>query len=491
MITEDTRIYTVFASKGYGGPGKAPESFLTNEKLLHKLQNECRGVDFVARETTSDAPIKELYSDIMSMKPELHGVLLVGDIHGEYRLAFTGLPTIHVYNLFEFLHTPYRLFMTGREEDSIYEGEPRYENGRILTAELDRRNACSPLESEAMFRDLVYKIGLIRAVKELGKSRILGISPKPYFSIDDYHGHDSQKTWPKDYNERYTRVLQQSLGVEMVRLKADDFYRAYKGVDESRAKKIGREWEDGAKEVKAARSEIVKTAAAYIAFDQLREKHDCNAIATVLRSLTGSGKVEDMFWPGLGFECGFKTRGIQATCQDHINVLVTELLGYHLTGRPSMLGDIMLDRHNSLSILTHCGAPVNPWGDERRVPYAITTHAQSPVRDTRKPGSSTGLQVEWPIGEDVTIWKVYVLNGKIGLHTGKIVDGHLYYEDFDEIMCRTKLVTEVDDIEAVQMHQSPDEYGIHRAATLGDLRQMIKDVAALIGYEVMETDRRA
>lgn len=40
-----------------------------------------------------------------------------------------------------------------------------------------------------------------------------------------------------------------------------------------------------------------------------------------------------------------------------------------------------------------------------------------------------------------------------------------------------------------QKHFSPDEYGIHRNATLGDLREKIKDLAVLIGFEVMEDDR--
>ena len=45
------------------------------------------------------------------------------------------------------------------------------------------------------------------------------------------------------------------------------------------------------------------------------------------------------------------------------------------------------------------------------------------------------------------------------------------------------------DAEKVQRHFSPGEYGIHRAATFGDLREKIKDLATLIGFEVMEEDR--
>ncbi|GAJ19880.1 unnamed protein product, partial [marine sediment metagenome] len=52
----------------------------------------------------------------------------------EYRLAFIGLPTIVVYNLFEWMNLPYKLFTTTKEEDSILLGGTNYENGKILAA---------------------------------------------------------------------------------------------------------------------------------------------------------------------------------------------------------------------------------------------------------------------------------------------------------------------------------------------------------------------
>jgi len=254
------------------------------------------------------------------------------------------------------------------------------------------------------------------------------------------------------------------------------------------AERISERWIEQAKSVEAARSEITKTARAYLAFEALRKKYNCNAISTQIRTLNKAG---DRFWPGLALECGFKTRGIQALCQNYPNIAVTELLAYFLTGRPSMLGDLILDPANAVTVLTHCGAPVNPYGDDRIVEYRIKTHAQSPLRNTRKPGSSTGLQVEWPAGEPVTFWKVYVLHKKIGFHTGKVANSHSVYDEdrIDNILCRTKLIARVHDARKIQKYSSPDEYGIHRAATLGDLSQVIKDVAVLLGYSIMDEDR--
>jgi len=483
---DNTRVYTVFLSKGYGGAGEAPRDLVTNEKLLANLKSECQGIEFVVRDiSVPGTSLEQVYAELQA-REDIDGLIIIGTTR-RYELAFTGLPTIVVYNLFEWMNIPYKLYIKGKEEESVLAGGRAYENGRILTAQLDRRSACSPARREAMFKDLVYKVKLIQAVKRLKKSRILAIAPHKYLAEVDYQG-DLSKRMPEDYNERYLRALKESLGIEVVILEPEEFYRAYREADQKQAEKTAEKWIREAREVTAARSEIIKTARAYLAFDALREKHGCNAVSTHVRSLTGSGKVEDMFWPGLALECGFKTRGIQAVCQNYVNILVTQLMGYYLTGRPSMLGDLMIDMENSVDILTHCGAPINPYGDERRIPYSIRTHAESPVRDTQEPGSSTGLQVEWPAGEPVTFWKVYVLHKKIGIHTGKVVDGHSLYKDLDPIMCRTKLIAEVE-AEKVQKHFSPDEYGIHRNATLGDLRRQIKDLAVLIGFEVMEEDR--
>ena len=85
-------------------------------------------------------------------------------------------------------------------------------------------------------------------------------------------------------------------------------------------------------------------------------------------------------------------------------------------------------------------------------------------------------------------WQRRSYQNKIGLHTGKTVNGHSLYKNLDDIMCRTKLIAKVD-AEKVQKRFSADEYGIHRAATLGEFREKIKDFATLAGFDVMEEDK--
>ena len=465
-------------------------TFTTNDQVLSALQQACNGVNFIVWEGTRSAA----YDEIQMNNESYDGVLIIGGIDGDYRLAFTGLPTIAVYNLWQFMLHPYNLFATGKiPEEAILRGGTDYKDVKILTAQLDRRNLCAPSVSENMFKDLVYKIKLIQVIKDLKETRILMVkrAKDEIIAAVNYRG-DINQSFPQDHNERYLQNFKEVFGAEIVQVEAGEFYETYKKINVRNAEEIAEQWIDGARKVEASKSEITKTARGYLALETLREKYNCNAVSTHIRSVTGSDKLEDRYNPGLGLELGFKTMGIQAVCQNYPDILISQVLAYLLTGRTSMLGDVIYDIYNSVEIVLHCGIPINPYGDEHRIPYTIRTHAESPVRDMpEEPGSSTGITAEWPVGEPVTFWEIHSLNRKIRLHTGEVVNGHDIYtggEDLDNVMCTAKIIAKVDAKKLREQHL-PSLYGIHTNATLGDLRQQIKDIAVLLGFDIIESDR--
>ncbi len=490
----NTRVFTIFTSYGCGctGSGGAPETFTTHEEVLDELRNSCTGIDFIEWEGNRSSAFAELTNNINSYD----GVLIIGRLDNDYRLAFTGLPTVVVYNLFEFMDAqPYHLFASGKiPGESILEGGTNYKEGRILTAQLDRRNLASPAVREAMFNDLVDKIKLMQVIKELAQTRILMVKNHENETIAsvNYRG-DHNQSFPEGFNENYLANFKELFGVEIVPVEPQEFYEAYRTADIGKAEEIADEWVRNAREVTASLPEIIKTARAYIALDELREKYNCNAVSTHIRTVSGSGELADRFWPGVALELGFKQRGIMAVCQNYPDLLISQVLAYLMTGKPSMLADFMYDIHNSTEIVLHSGIPVNPYGDGRRVSYSIVPHAESPVRDIpEEAGSSTGLTAEWPAGEPVTLWEVHSLLKRIRLHTGEIVDGHAIYtggEDLDDVMCTAKIIVRHDDIKKIQREFQPYLYGIHLNATLGDLREQLKDAAVFLGLEVVETDR--
>jgi hypothetical protein len=488
----NTRIFTLFTSHGCGctGSGGAPETFTSNEQVISNLRQACEGVDFELWEGTRDAG----YNEIQQRPDAYDGVLIIGGLDGDYRLAFTGLPTIAVYNLWEFMNQPWDLFATGEmPENPVLTGGHDYQDVKILTAQLDRRNLCAPGVSKKMFDDLVYKVRLIKVIKDLGYTRILMVknAAEEIIASVNYRG-DITQSFPDDHNERYLSNFREVFGAEMVPVEPGEFYDMYRQIRLSDAEKIAKQWMDGADRVEASKPEITKTARGYLALDALREKYNCNAVATHIRTVTGSGELRDRYNPGVGLELGFKTRGIQAVCQNYPDILMSQVLAYLLTGRPSMLGDVIYDVFNDTEIVLHCGIPINPMGGEHRLPYVIRTHAESPVRDIpEEPGSSTGMTAVWPEGEPVTFWEIHSLNRKIRMHTGETVNGYDVYtggEDLYNVMCTAKVIARVDAGKLRDRHQ-PYLYGIHTNVTLGDLRQQLKDMAVLLGFEFVESDR--
>jgi L-fucose isomerase-like protein len=172
----------------------------------------------------------------------------------------------------------------------------------------------------------------------------------------------------------------------------------------------------------------------------------------------------------------FQKNNIPAVCESDMDGLVTDILGNHITGGQGFMGDFMIDTFNGVTVYAHCQAPVNPHGDDR-VPYTIRDH-----------GGRTVLQMRLPVDGEITAVRVNLLERKISVHTGELIDGESIYRDFTESSCRTKLVAKVN---ARLIHENFD-YGTftnHLVVYYGDIREKIKNLASLVGFEAMEEDR--
>jgi len=92
-------------------------------------------------------------------------------------------------------------------------------------------------------------------------------------------------------------------------------------------------------------------------------------------------------------------------------------------------------------------------------------------------------RVEFPIGEDLTTIKVSLLEKKLALRHGKIVD-----QVVDEKACVNKVLVE-DDAEKILENYDWMAFGWHRVSFVGDWRREFKAAARLAGLELVEEDR--
>ncbi len=484
MSREQTRLYTVFMDAGVQHFESETLAPTTNEQFLRQLLGRCEGVEFIARDLSKGGTeLDSVMAELRDHREDYDAVLVVGGM-SDYRPALTGLPTIAVYNFPGFSHVPFKLFE---------------ERGGILTATCDRGNVCEADRREAMFDDLVEKIGLVDALARMKRSHVLLITDRPCVDDDNVHRGDLTRPYPGDlrqkrpeeFNAIFRDLVRDAFGTEITKIGTEDVASSERvqAIDEEEARAIAHRWMDEAKEIRGTiEREVVNSARMYLVIKALMAEHGANASATHIRSLVPNPRPEDMIWPSLG-NSQLQMEGTVGCCQGHMNVVLTHMLAQFGFGRPSMMGDFMVDPGNGVTIVMHCGAPWNPWGGAEKVPYVIRDHAERHVKGHSKPGVGACSEVLFPPGEPATIWRVDVATRSILVHTGETVDPYSLYTDWTNIMCRSKLTTRVSDARQIQRHLYPDAYGVHRSGTIGDFRAQICDIGRLLDFEVIEDDR--
>jgi len=492
-MAEPTRVYVVFATPGYDtarlhvnrsvmGPDgrRIPRNFVSNDDVLAKLQAALPEVEFVRRDLQGgSAGYDRLLGEIGSFKDSIDGVVLVGGAvirfqgvsgPGQQPLAFTGLPTIYVDNLFKLQPMPYKVC---REE------------GRVVLAELDREGILPPEQSEAMFQDLVEKVRIMDALRRLRQAKILFIK-SPGSDID---GVDF-KVLPPRYNEAIVARIKECFGTEFVFHDNEDLIARYHAIGEDEARPVAERWKAGAVSVQEGlEEEILKSARLYLAIDQIREEHGLEPAAIMVN---GEYRAID---EGITTTTSlamteFQRRGIAGAYQSYTGTTLAQLLAWYMVGRMSYVHDDAVDIANDITLHMHCGTPVNNvWGDEE-LSYKIRDYTTGAWHeDLKRRDGAVPAEVSFPIGVPVTIWKVFPMTKRITLYTGTSVDGSEIYREWEDVICRNKLPVKVDDAEAILWHHDVLEYGCHRTATFGDLRERLKQLATFIDFEVEEWDR--
>lgn len=421
---EPARIYLVFFGTAPSQDDTTREP-MPNEEIARRLQQACDGVEFVVRDLTRGATLESVLAEAKDLQRQHYDGLIVVGWPRDYGLIRTGLPTINVAVVNDFMNIPI----------------PLYQKNRVIGAMLDPWRFCADAEvSERMFRDLVDKVKLIRALKRMRTEHILTVTDSKYVNVT--YG-DVLKNMPADYNERILGAIAQTFGTRVTKIGTrevvEDEYVRQLWTNESReANAIAQRWIQTAKRmIHTIPSEIVRSAKVYLAMKHLMERYEATAMAFHIRTLTPQPKPEDYVAPALAVS-EFQLEGKVAKCQSHLNILLSEMLLQYAYGRPSMLGDYMVDTYNNTSCVQHCEGPWNPWGDERRVPYILTDHRERPVRKRSLPGVGGASWVLYPSGEPVTFWQVEVLSKEVLVHTGTTVpmlsDEARYEAHFYEMM---------------------------------------------------------
>jgi hypothetical protein len=489
-MAKKTKIYTILVSPGYPAGylyygrsvlkpdgTRVPKSLLTNKEVIRKLEKECGEVEFIVREPKPGW--HALLDEIVAQKDTLDGVLIFGapgrggpsiagtELSPTESLAFTGLPTVFVQNLLNVGEPPYKSF----------------KRGRVISSILDRENITSPSTNSGMFNDLLGKIRLIEAIKKMKEAKMLYMK-SPSNDLFFRHGRVSFPRCDDVYRSR----LKETLGTEIITRDVQELIDLYKKIGEGEARKIAKMWIDESKGIRDTREEdIVESAKIYLALDTLVKEYDASALLVTQYAIKDKNGV-DVFTALPMME--FAKRGVIGCYQEFIDTVLSQLLGYYMSGKASFHGDNTFDPFNDTSMIVHCGCPVNAWGD-KNLPYTIRDYTGGKWSEELKRREGAVPAVELPVNIPATIWQIFPAQKEIFVYTGESIPGDSLYNGFEDIVCRDKLVVRLKkgDVEKVMGYWSGEEYGAHRAVILGDWRQRIKQLGTLLDFDVIEQDR--
>jgi hypothetical protein len=142
-----------------------------------------------------------------------------------------------------------------------------------------------------------------------------------------------------------------------------------------------------------------------------------------------------------------------------------------------------VDFVKGIVIIGHCEGPFNPYGDERRSPYVIRN---LPLMEENVGGAV--VQINYPIGEKVTVVKMSMYKKEMSIFTGETVSGEELFPYWEDLLCRTKVAIKTN-TKALFRKLNWRTFGNHRVVFFGDYREDFKNLAKIIGFKVIEEDK--
>ena len=312
--SSSARIYCVFF-----GIAPSPDDTdlrpTTNDEIVQQLQDLCPGVEFVVRDLTRGVSMQSVINEAGDLQRLGYDGVLIYGWPRDYDLLRTGLPTINVAVVCDFMNTPYPLF----------------KQNRVIDAFLDPWRFCAdPDVSEQMFRDLV---GQDQTDPNAQTDEVRADSDRDRFAVRQCHlrrhvaEHAGRTTttgsWER-FDETFgTRVTK--IGTKEV-VEDPDIQKLWQrrepggqrdrpAVDSRRAEKM----------INTIEPEVVRSAKVYLAMKMLMEKHDATSMAFHIRTLTANPRPEDLCYPALATS-EFQLENVVAKCQSHLNIVLSEMM---------------------------------------------------------------------------------------------------------------------------------------------------------------------
>jgi hypothetical protein len=229
------------------------------------------------------------------------------------------------------------------------------------------------------------------------------------------------------------------------------------------------------------RQEIIDSARYYLAVRQLMIEENARGICSAAcmgepRGCLTFSKLNDL--------------GLVGACEGDIDSTLTMLLFAHAFRTPGFITDPVIDEAKNAVVQFHCTS-FTQRPDGSRMPFLIRNQTDS--------GGGVALQVQWQVGEPVTMAKL------VNLDTMLAVPGKITETGSSPLACRTQFTQSVRNARhlflnwgagAIVQPGSPGDLSqyagampmLHRSVFYGDHVRGLRNLGDLMGFKVVEED---
>ncbi len=311
------------------------------------------------------------------------------------------------------------------------------------------------LVASSDWSDLEKAIALVRAPVWMKRTRIIAVG-RP-------HG-TAEACSPEKVKEKF--------GTEVITIPNERIHETMAKVDLKEAEREAEEyWIRPARAiVEPKREEIVQSARMFLAVKRIMAEEKAQAICSIYcmgdpRGCLTFSKLNDMGYVG--------------ACEGDIDSALTMLIFAYAFGVPGFISDPVIDVARNAMIHFHCTSATKMDGPEgKRLPFRIRSQTDT--------GAGVSLEVEHRVGQPVTCAKLVHLD-KMLFVTGKIL-----WTSRDPLACRTQFAQSVPDARSLFLRWGEDVIRgdvmtlLHRVVFYGDYSKQLCDLAALMGFKLIE-----
>lgn len=277
--------------------------------------------------------------------------------------------------------------------------------------------------------------------------------------------------------------VKKKFGADVVTVKNEDILAMARAIDPQAAEAEAEQYwiKPAIGILEPKRQEIIDSARYYLAVKQLMIKENARGICSAAcmgdpRGCLTFSKLNDL--------------GLVGACEGDIDSTLTMLLMGHAFRTPGFITDPVVDEGKNAVVQFHCTSFTRR-ADGSRMPFLLRNQTDS--------GGGVALQVQWQVGEAVTMAKL------VNLQTMLAVPGKILETGSSPLACRTQFTQSVRDARhlflnwgagAIVPPSSPGDLSqyagampmLHRAVFYGDHVRGLKRLGDLMGFKVIEED---